>query len=620
MNYDELFGADAADGRAAVTPGRTNGRAVVRSTDAGASSTDMTNEQGPAVIDRDGLLEDQYATGMHPDQHALVFDPSNPDRVFVGSDGGVVRTSGAFADDSARCDGRELTDANELALCRQALQAVPTRIDALNDGPRPPFQFQSLSLNTANPSGDVIGGTQDNGTWAFTGTGAWTESIGGDGGQSAIDPAAGTRVHAYFGASMDVNFNGNDPSSWDYMSQPLDDANALCGTPDPRGECFSFYIPLTRDPKAAGALYTGGEYVWRTLDDGGPREDLDAHCRETAFTIGDKTIVCGDWERLGGARGHIGTAGNYIVATERAPSDTGTLWVGRRRGGLFIASNADAPRAGQVRFTEVTAANLPGRFVSSIQRRSGRRRPRVGQLLRLLGLHPADAGPRVRRARRPGDGPGHGDRHLLRARRSAGHRPRARRSDRRSVRGHGLRRPAPASGGDDVGEGGGRPADRCRLRAHALARGPGALRRHARAPRVAGRPRRRAARSGHDAPAATPRPGGDTPSEPPASGNRGAPRPRIGRARVRAQRAPEGRRTVRLSVGLAAATSTTIRVYDQRGRRLGVRTAKIRRDGRFIYRLTVRPRGPVARESRWRLTVTARGAGGTARRTLRFRP
>ena len=43
---------------------------------------------------------------------------------------------------------------------------------------------------------------------------------------SAIDPAAGTRVHTYFGPTADVNFNGNDPKTWDYISQPLDDANA----------------------------------------------------------------------------------------------------------------------------------------------------------------------------------------------------------------------------------------------------------------------------------------------------------------------------------------------------------------------------------------------------------
>ncbi len=43
---------------------------------------------------------------MHPDQHAIVFDPRNPKIAFVGSDGGVVRTDGAYASMSAECNDR----------------------------------------------------------------------------------------------------------------------------------------------------------------------------------------------------------------------------------------------------------------------------------------------------------------------------------------------------------------------------------------------------------------------------------------------------------------------------------------------------------------------------------
>ena len=104
----------------------------------------MTNENKPTIQDDPGAPESQFAEGMHPDQHALVFSPANAggtEQVLVGSDGGVVRTSGAFADDSARCDQRQADkpadgkfSPEELALCKQALSAVPTRIDSLNDG------------------------------------------------------------------------------------------------------------------------------------------------------------------------------------------------------------------------------------------------------------------------------------------------------------------------------------------------------------------------------------------------------------------------------------------------------------------------------------------------------
>ena len=51
MNYDEIFTAHQP----------SNGRAVIRSADAGRSFTDMTN--------------DSAGNGLHPDQHALVLAP-----------------------------------------------------------------------------------------------------------------------------------------------------------------------------------------------------------------------------------------------------------------------------------------------------------------------------------------------------------------------------------------------------------------------------------------------------------------------------------------------------------------------------------------------------------------
>jgi hypothetical protein len=145
MQYDEIFTA---------TP-PSNGRAVQRSTDAGVSFTDMTNDtQSPPL-------------GMHPDQHAIVFSPTNPDIAFLGSDGGVVRTSGRFADASAGCDGRGISG-TDLIDCKAWLTAIPTTITSLNDGLRT-LQFQSVSLDANHPQRNLLGGTQDNGTWAFSG-------------------------------------------------------------------------------------------------------------------------------------------------------------------------------------------------------------------------------------------------------------------------------------------------------------------------------------------------------------------------------------------------------------------------------------------------------------------
>ena len=46
------------------------------------------------------------SNSIHPDQHAIVINPGNPTQIFEGSDGGVIRTNGAFADISSQCDER----------------------------------------------------------------------------------------------------------------------------------------------------------------------------------------------------------------------------------------------------------------------------------------------------------------------------------------------------------------------------------------------------------------------------------------------------------------------------------------------------------------------------------
>src|SRR3954470_15929830 len=91
MHYEELKPYAAAGGM------RGNGRGVLMSMDAGATWTDVTGDVG--------------GESMHPDQHAIAFVPGNPDQFLVGSDGGVIRTSGKWADAGDQCDSRGLSAA-----------------------------------------------------------------------------------------------------------------------------------------------------------------------------------------------------------------------------------------------------------------------------------------------------------------------------------------------------------------------------------------------------------------------------------------------------------------------------------------------------------------------------
>ena len=73
--------------------------------------------------------------------------------------------------------------------CEQLLSNVPHNIvDDLNKG-LPTLQFQSVAVSNQNPLHQVVGGTQDNGTFDWDGSEAqqWWQVMYGDGGQSGID-------------------------------------------------------------------------------------------------------------------------------------------------------------------------------------------------------------------------------------------------------------------------------------------------------------------------------------------------------------------------------------------------------------------------------------------------
>jgi hypothetical protein len=325
---------------------------------------------------------------IHPDQHALVFVSSNPNIWFEGSDGGLMRSSGAYADVSSQCASRGLS-ATATTTCQRLLSSVPTLLTSLNTG-LDTLQFQSLSINPKRPTQELLGGTQDNGTFLYEGSSVlWPQTIGGDGGQSGFNVKnPDTRFHTYFLPQVDVNFRGTYTLGWDWVADPFFPGGNLV-------ENASFYIPIISDPnrRRAGSMFAGLQGVWRTRDDGGSQAPLDLHCNEftgDAISVGNGGTVqftCGDWVELASPTGTTDPhgdltstvygstrTGGYVVAVTRAPSDTGTLWAGTRFGRVFISKNADAVSnvtgadGSSVTYTRLDSLdpNSPGRFVSGI--------------------------------------------------------------------------------------------------------------------------------------------------------------------------------------------------------------------------------------------------------------
>lgn len=340
--------------------GLSNGRAVLLSTDGGSNWSDLTQDGNP-----------NFANATHPDQHAIVLNPNNPYQYWEGSDGGVVRSDGKFADVSYKCARRGLSVVNT-AYCQSLLGRVPNQLSSMNNS-FSTLQFQSLSLSAQNPLGLGQGGTQDNGTFQYNGSPVvWPQEIYGDGGQSGFNAANDAlRFNTFTGQENEANFRNGQPTRWVFISAPI--------LLSPEGSYF--YPPIIADPNpaAAGSIFQGSFSVWRTQDWGGSQAFLEADCSE--FGAIPNFAACGDFVRIGPA-GHTdltdqppaastfyGTTrrGGAVAVVQRAPQNTGTLWAATGAGRIFVSDNADAA-AGSVTWTRLdnTAANSPARFPTSI--------------------------------------------------------------------------------------------------------------------------------------------------------------------------------------------------------------------------------------------------------------
>jgi hypothetical protein len=326
---------------------RSNGRAVMRSTDAGVDWTDMTADNENPQFD------------LHPDEHAIAFDPANPNIAIIGNDGGVYRTDGTYVDASRSCKSRpfgaKLSGA-DLADCRSWLSAIPNQLLSLNSG-LVDLQFQSLTYNPANPTGDLLGGTQDNGTWHYSGSGNWEEVLGGDGGSSGYDAVNHALSYGSFTyASTSANYHSGNDLQWDEIDYPL------LGS----GEYAGFYDPLVADPVTGGTVFVGMQHIWRSTDGGGGQSSLDQHC---SYAYGDFVGTCGDFQALGPdlTAGSDKTGFHDLVGTfARASSDTSTLWAATRYGRVWITKNADAADPTAVTFTRIDTPSTPGRYPTDI--------------------------------------------------------------------------------------------------------------------------------------------------------------------------------------------------------------------------------------------------------------
>ena len=160
-----------------TTPARrgTTGSAPLRRTIRTASTSGPSTSTGETKCKRLDMGEHrsrQTGDSIHPDQHAIAFDPSNPDTVYVGCDGGLYRSPNRGTNWQALCLGLGITE------------------------------VEYLAQRFGTPHW-LIGGTQDNGSMRHTGSLVWDHIADGDGGDCGVNRADPTRVYdSYYGMGM----------------------------------------------------------------------------------------------------------------------------------------------------------------------------------------------------------------------------------------------------------------------------------------------------------------------------------------------------------------------------------------------------------------------------------
>lgn len=166
----------------------------------------------------------------HNDQHFCVTDPTNPNRVYIGGDGGAYRY-----------DFNPSTNAGTWGYLSANLGIT---------------QFYKADFHPTNPN-YMIGGTQDNATPVAVGSLAnWENCGGGDGGFCAINPN-NTAIQYCTSQNLNIYRTGNTWSSQSTIN------------PTTTGDSVAFIAPIVLDPNNSNLLYAGTNYLYRRNDSGG---------------------------------------------------------------------------------------------------------------------------------------------------------------------------------------------------------------------------------------------------------------------------------------------------------------------------------------------------------------
>jgi photosystem II stability/assembly factor-like uncharacterized protein len=242
-SYDIMVAVDPNDASKVLLGGNVNStcsRLAARSTNGGTSFTSASS-------------------GVHADNHVAAFAPSDPSVAYMGTDGGIYKTT----DGGASWTTKSNTGFNAT-------------------------QFMGLALHPTDRE-FMIGGTQDNGTEFRRPDATWTRADFGDGGfalidQGAVNTTTVTMYHTYFNQTGNLIGLARVNTSACATEGQWAFRGIFGGAPDPTpvcdgsaGEVFNginindnveFYAPIALGPGTPNTLYFGTDRLYRSINKG----------------------------------------------------------------------------------------------------------------------------------------------------------------------------------------------------------------------------------------------------------------------------------------------------------------------------------------------------------------